>query len=109
MKKVLGLVLLLLTIFLVSCKKDSPNPTLTFEDTNITIKVNQEFMLTPVITNGEKGAKVVYEIVDPTVLSYQDGKFLGLKVGTTKINAQIENIEETKVEINVTVEAKAVT
>ncbi|MFA7366724.1 MAG: InlB B-repeat-containing protein, partial [Bacilli bacterium] len=106
MKKVLGLVFLVLTVFLASCTKTKP--TLTFESTNINIKVNEEFTLTPTITNGKKGAKVIYEVLDDTVLSYQDGKFKGLKVGTTKIDAQIENVKDTKVEINVTVEAEII-
>lgn len=70
MKKILSLMLIIMVAFLASCKKDNPKPTLTFESTNISITVDEEFALSPVITNGDKGATASYSIVDPTIVSY---------------------------------------
>ena len=97
------LLLIVLSLFLVSCKKQESKVTLTFADTEITLKVSEKITLNPVVENKDN-AVIIYEIEDETIISIVNNEITGLKEGTTKVTASVKDSNADSVELNITVE-----
>lgn len=97
------LLLIVLSLFLVSCKKQEPKVTLTFAYTEITLKVSEKITLNPVVENKDN-AVIIYEIEDEAIISIVNNEITGLKEGTTKVTALVKDSNADAVELNITVE-----
>lgn len=100
MKKCFIFCLLVSLLFiLVACSGKKTK--LEFQSTQISVKVGETFTLEP--TTKPKGAEVIYDIKDRSILSYENGVFTALKEGTTTIIAKLKGQEKVQVTITVTV------
>lgn len=97
------LLLIVLSLFLVSCKKQEPRVTLIFADTEISLKVSEKITLNPVVENKDN-AVIIYEIADEAIISIANNEITGLKEGTTKVIAKVKDSNADAVELNITVE-----
>ena len=97
------LLLIVLSLFLVSCKKQEPKVTLTITNTEITLKVSEKITLNPVVENKDN-AVIIYEIEDEAIISIVNNEITGLKEGTTKVIALVKDSNADAVELNITVE-----
>ncbi|MDD4212934.1 MAG: hypothetical protein PHY42_06040 [Bacilli bacterium] len=70
--------LLLLSIVMIGCKKQ---PTLAFEDTELTVVEEDDFTLTPIIQNLEGTDLVNYTLDVSGIVSYSNGTFTALAEG----------------------------
>ena len=95
--------LMILSLFLVACKKQEPKVTLTINNIEITLKVSEKITLNPVVENKDN-AVIIYEIADETIISIINNEITGLKEGTTKVIAKVKDSNAEPVELNITVE-----
>ena len=77
--------LMILSLFLVACKKQEPKVTLTINNTEITLKVSEKITLNPVVENKDN-AVIIYEIADETIISIINGEIKLVREGELKLD-----------------------
>ena len=101
MKKII-LLFILLVVGLAGCTQ-TDGVTLEFQSDDFSFEVGDTFQLTPTIT-GVDSFIILYNSLDQTIISVsEDGLLTALKVGTTKVVARLQGVENVRVDINVTV------
>lgn len=95
---------IVICIFISSCKKNSPDPSLTVFSTEIVLKVNEVTDLAPMIENVDNPV-IIYDIADETIINLVGNTIIALKEGTTSITVSVKDTSITPININVTVEA----
>ena len=100
--KVLTFLFIILLLLVVGCKKTLP--TLAFEDTEFTVTEEEEFDLTPIITNLEGDNLVDYTFDVTGIVTEADGVFIAVAEGVVHITATLKDYPDISVVITVTVE-----
>lgn len=100
MKKIICMFILLFSFVLFACGE---NQTLTFENTNLNLKVGEIVELSPVVTNAEN-EKVNYVSLNEDVIKIKDSKIIALTTGSTTVIASLEENKEVFVNISVKVD-----
>jgi hypothetical protein len=100
--KVMTFLFLILLLLVVGCKPKTP--TLAFEDTEFTVTEEEEFDLTPIITNLEGDDLVDYTFDVTGIVTEADGVFTAVAEGVVHITATLKGYPDISVVITVTVE-----
>lgn len=96
------LLLIILAFFLTGCMTKE-EPTLSFENHEFKIYVDEDFTIIPSVENLEDLDLIEYHILEPNIIKYEDGKFIGLKAGNTDIEVTITGYGKIKEIIKVSV------
>ena len=95
--KVLFILVVVLTLFITSCKKD----TLSLEVDNVTLTVGETYVINP-STNVENPV-FDYEISDNTIIKIEENKITALKSGTTEVLISICDSKAKPVTLHISV------
>lgn len=102
MKKIIFFIMFSFLVFAaVGCKR-APQATITLDKENIEIFVSESYDIVVNIENA-KDETLSYTVSDPSIISVVNGKVTGLKAGSTTVEIVLNEDQEQKATLNVTV------
>ena len=100
-KFLVSLLTLILCLFVAGC---GASATITLDQTSVTLKSGEVYVVSPTIQNAEDTA-IVLTAQDQTLVSIEGNKITAVKPGSTVVEVALKADPEVKAELSVTIEA----